>query len=87
MDLLGFRDCPMKVTALPGASKRTRNRIRENGPTFTFVKKGRPASLTGDGVLLRSKRTGWFGWLPLEEVDMVHDKDFSQQVVVEDSKR
>lgn len=75
MDLLGFAGCRMTVKAMPGASKRTKNRIRENGPIFTFIKKGRAESLHPDSVLLRSERTNWFGWLPTHEVIMAHTPD------------
>ena len=46
------------------ASKRTRKRIKECGPLFEFIK-----NETRDGeILLRSEKTGWFGWLPLREI-------------------
>lgn len=50
----------------PGAaSKRTRNRVKEGGPEFDFFENiNRPGWL-----LLRSPKTGWFGWLPLEEIE------------------
>lgn len=52
------------------ASKRTRNRVKEGGPDFTFVKRGTDNTFRCDSVLLRSPNTGWFGWLPLEEIKM-----------------
>lgn len=50
------------------ASKRTRNRVKEGGPDFTFVKRGTDNTFRSDSVLLRSPKTGWFGWLPLGEI-------------------
>ena len=46
------------------ASKRTRNRVKEGGPEFERFKNDARAG----EVLLRSKKTGWFGWLPLNEI-------------------
>lgn len=46
------------------ASKRTRKRVKECGPLFEFIR-----NETRDGeILLRSEKTGWFGWLPLSEI-------------------
>ena len=52
------------------ASKRTRNRVKENGPLFTFVKAD-IIHTTDAGrhcVLLRSTTTKWLGWLPVNEI-------------------
>lgn len=54
------------------ASKRTRNRVKENGPKFEFVK----IALThqtlalqgGRAVFLKSRTTNWIGWLPEREI-------------------
>ena len=47
------------------ASARTRNRVKEGGPEFDFFENGnRPG-----WILLRSPKTGWFGWLPLDEIE------------------
>ena len=45
------------------ASRRTRNRIREHGPTFQFVNE------TGGNWLLKASTPEpcWFGWLPRNE--------------------
>jgi len=56
----------VKLQALPNASRRTKNRIKENGPFF-FIKK------TGDhffesGILVASEDGDWFGWLPANEI-------------------
>jgi len=60
------------VVAVNGqtASKRTRNRVKEGGPEFSLVKRGSPQTFRKDSVLLRSPKTGWFGWLPLDEINM-----------------
>lgn len=51
------------------ASKRTRNRVKESGPEFELFKND---ARSGE-VLLRSRKTGWFGWLPLREIEEVED--------------
>jgi len=56
-----------KITLQPTlhASRRTRNRIHENGPTFT---EETPSNNPKPGFMLfRSTRTSWFGWLPIGE--------------------
>ncbi len=55
----------MRVKINPNtATKRTRNRVKEGGPEFDFFDNKNRA----DSILLRSPKTGWFGWLPLNEV-------------------
>lgn len=55
----------IKVAINPNAaSKRTRNRVKESGPEFERFK----SDARSGEVLLRSKKTGWFGWLPLNEI-------------------
>jgi hypothetical protein len=55
------------------ASGRTRNRINETGPDFEFIENSnRPGS-----ILLRSLKTNWFGWLPLNEIIIEKRKDIS----------
>jgi hypothetical protein len=47
------------------ASKRTRNRVRENGPRFLFI----PNSNRAEQILLKGvDGKGWNGWLPLREI-------------------
>ena len=47
------------------ASKRTRNRVRENGPRFVFV----PNNNRADQILLKGvDGKGWNGWLPVREI-------------------
>ena len=55
------------------ASKRTRNRVKENGPEFTFIRAGTPSLPSigsGPAVLLESQRTRWMGWLPAGEISV-----------------
>jgi hypothetical protein len=53
------------------ASLRTRNRVKEGGPDFAmYENSNRPGS-----VLLRSPKTGWFGWLPLNEIVINETKE------------
>lgn len=51
------------------SSGRTRNRINEAGPDFILVKSEGPSR--ENEMLLRSLKTGWFGWLPKDEVIVV----------------
>jgi len=62
---LGEKDAILHVWVNSNAaSKRTRKRIKECGPLFEFIK-----NENRDGeILLRSEKTGWFGWLPLREI-------------------
>lgn len=55
----------LKIAINPNkASKRTRNRVKEAGGAFIYHKNSnRPGS-----ILLKSQNTGWFGWLPLDEI-------------------
>ena len=62
----------MTITAQPNASKRTKNRIKENGTEFHSMGQ---ATFQGSGLLqgrecmlFQSPRTDWVGWLPLDEI-------------------
>jgi hypothetical protein len=57
----------MKIEATASASRRTRNRICENG-RYGFLMSGRK-NVDGLGMswLLRSRDTKWLGWLPVNE--------------------
>lgn len=55
------------------ASGRTRNRINEAGPDFELVKESGPHR--PDEMLLRSTKTGWFGWLPKNEVIIIKQEN------------
>ena len=46
------------------ARKKTRTRVKSCGPEFDLYHN---ANRT-DSVLLRSPKTGWFGWLLLDEI-------------------
>ena len=56
--------CTVRIR--PGvATARTRRRVKNDGPFFEwFDNLNRPGS-----ILLRSPVTGWFGWLPLDEIE------------------
>ena len=64
------------LAAKPGASQRTKNRIRERGAQG-FEVKTRPqttqfADNRGvDWVLLDAKDSFWMGWLPVDEIEVV----------------
>jgi hypothetical protein len=61
-----FFDVKFKQTA----GLRTKNRVRDNGPTFEMIKMDLVDGIDGASVLLRSESTGWFGWLPVMEVEL-----------------
>ena len=55
------------------ASKRTRNRVKENGPTFVVTKIDSVSLFPHIGqhvnaVLVSSTTTNWTGWFPAEEI-------------------
>jgi len=58
----------MRLKALPNASKRTKERIKQHGPVFCLESKAIDAFRPE--WLFRSK-TGWFGWLPLKEFEII----------------
>jgi hypothetical protein len=52
------------LTATAEATRRTKNRVKENGPEFSHE-----ANSNKPGwILVRSMRTDWFGWLPTDEI-------------------
>ena len=55
------------------ATKRTRNRINEAGPTFILEKEFGPHRQ--NEMLLRSLKTGWFGWLPKDEIIIIKKEE------------
>ena len=66
------------LTALPGASQRTKTRIRERGEDgFTVERAPQPiASPNNRGVnwvLLMSLDGKWSGWLPVDEIEVVNE--------------
>lgn len=70
----------LKITANGAASRRTKNRIKENGDQFIFIRESTSISLFGGktALLLRATsknasngsggRENWYGWLPLNEI-------------------
>ena len=59
----------VKLKANDQASRRTRNRIREHGPSFRAIKSGNCQDLGDDLHLLVRSENGWLGWLPWNEVN------------------
>lgn len=67
------------LRAKPTASNRTKNRIREHGPTFVFV--SREDFQGADSILVRAFKPGdsvrvdpkdnWLGWLPIAEIEEI----------------
>lgn len=54
------------------ASRRTKNRIKQYGPIFEFVRLGNPQCFNGEGAIsVRSFNGTWAGWFPRNEVDGV----------------
>ncbi len=47
------------------AKLRTRKIVKRNGPFFEWYENLNRT----DAILLRSPKTGWMGWLPLEEIE------------------
>jgi hypothetical protein len=50
------------------ASGRTRKKIKQFGPEFELVEVNIVNPIRSDQVLLKSTKTGWFGWLPKNEI-------------------
>lgn len=67
----------VKLSAKKTASQRTKNRIKENGPIFELKDVTNSTLLfDGDpGLLLLSKKTNWFGWLPEKELNWEYYND------------
>ncbi len=65
----------MILTALHSASARTKNRLREHGPRFTETKRVQSSRVLGDcsAILVHSERTEWFGWLPMNEIQIAQE--------------
>tara|TARA_X000001382_G_scaffold104384_1_gene79411 strand:- start:292 stop:522 length:231 start_codon:yes stop_codon:yes gene_type:complete len=63
----------MKVELRPTskASKRTKERIAQHGPVFWW--EGRDIKARRGEWLFRAE-TGWFGWLPLEDFEIISKK-------------
>ena len=63
------RNTLMKIKIKPTktASKRTKERIAQHGPTFWWEEKAVEARR---GEWLFKAGSGWFGWLPLNEFEI-----------------
>ena len=63
----------MKVKLKPtrGASKRTKERIAQHGPVFWWECKAVDARR---GEWLFRAESSWFGWLPLEDFEIISKK-------------
>lgn len=61
------------ITAKDSASRRTKNRIIENGPEFNLGRE-MPVICFGGGEvkarLLHAIRTDWVGWVPSDEINV-----------------
>ena len=60
------------------ASSRTKGRVREHGPEFVLFKETK--SFLGAGILssrecilVGSTSTGWSGWLPVSEIEILKE--------------
>lgn len=67
------------VTATSDASRRTKNRIRENGPSFHLGRE-MPVVISGEfgrvqAMLLHSTKNNWVGWVPVDEVNILGKYD------------
>ncbi len=59
----------VEITAIKGASQRTKNRIREHGPMFTVRDVRKSVSAMGKKpCVLVDSPDGWFGWLLLDDL-------------------
>ena len=70
------------IKALPTASRHTRNRLREHGPSFevmrvdTWPERGGVCWMLGTPLGMATGERAWFGWIPQRECEVVHDDDF-----------
>lgn len=66
------------VVPLERASRRTVNRIAENGPVFKIRSMPKEVSCLGGkrGIMLVSEKTGWFGWLLTSEISVYAKQEF-----------
>lgn len=56
------------ITAAPGASSRTRNRLREHPGPLTLKREGHPLCFGGAHAVCVEHPDGWLGWLPSAEL-------------------
>ena len=71
------------IEAKQSASRRTKNRIKENGKEFILIKKDPNSSLfNGQAAILlesisknssdgKGGKESWFGWIPMSEVEFL----------------
>lgn len=61
----------INLKAKGNAHMRTKNRVRDNGPDFVLIKElDSLGFFEGKGILVRSLKTEWFGWLPIEQLEI-----------------
>ena len=66
----------VEITAKQGASQRTKNRIREHGPSFTVCETRQSVLAMGHKPCIRVKSPdGWHGWLPVDELNPFLDQN------------
>lgn len=54
------------------ATLRTKNRVRENGPSFIWDERIKNIqTFNGKCVLLKSIKNDWIGWIPVKEIVIV----------------
>ena len=71
----------VRLTATPGASQRTKNRIRERGDGGFRVERDPTVPLFdnhGRKWVLLMSACGWNGWLPVDEVESEEFKEASK---------
>ena len=61
----------IEIKANHGASTRTKNRIREHGHIFEGAIFGTPKCFDGRKSVLLTAPDGWFGWLPMDEIEVL----------------
>lgn len=64
------------ITPNENASKRTKNRIKENGSEFFLFKEADfHHSFNTSAIFVWSKKTNWTGWFPLNEISVDDHSD------------
>jgi hypothetical protein len=72
----------VKLCHVQGAVNRTKNRIRENGPSFVVISEPRTVRFAGgmwirfESVAQRASdgnggKEAWHGWLPVKEIEVI----------------
>jgi hypothetical protein len=62
----------VRVTAKPGASQRTKNRVNEFGPDFNMGREAPSLTVLGGARarLVSTPDGRWVGWLPADEIEV-----------------